>query len=162
MASFFCLFLNKIKKNMTTHTPIQQLEQLTITNASRNFLAEIAKWAKFLSILGFVLVGVLLVFAFFATPIFEIAMEKQTGTLNSLGLTMLITNLGLAIIYFFPVYYLLQFSNKMKKALVDKNQDTLAKAFEMLKSHYKFIGVFTIITLSLYALFAIVAVMGLL
>mgnify|MGYP001562379464 FL=1 len=43
---------------MTTHSPIQQLEQLTITNASRNFLAEIAKWAKFLSILGFVLVGV--------------------------------------------------------------------------------------------------------
>jgi hypothetical protein len=89
-------------------------------------------------------------------------MEKQTGTPNSLGFTMLITNLGLAIIYFFPVYYLLQFSNKMKKALVDKNEDTLAKAFEMLKSHYKFIGVFTIITLSLYALFAIVAVMGLL
>jgi hypothetical protein len=147
---------------MTTHTPIQQLEQLTITNASRNFLDEIAKWAKFLSILGFVLIGVLLVFAFFATPIFEIAMEKQTGTPNSLGFTMLITNLGLAIIYFFPVYYLLQFSNKMKKALVDKNEDTLAKAFEMLKSHYKFIGVFTIITLSLYALFAIVAVMGLL
>lgn len=147
---------------MTTHTPIQQLEQLTITNASRNFLDEIAKWAKFLSILGFVLVGVLLVFAFFATPIFEIAMEKQTGTPNSLGFTMLITNLGLAIIYFFPVYYLLQFSNKMKKALVEKNEDTLAKAFEMLKSHYKFIGVFTIITLSLYALFAIVAVMGLL
>jgi hypothetical protein len=50
----------------------------------------------------------------------------------------------------------------MKKALVEKNEDTLAKAFEMLKSHYKFIGVFTIITLSLYALFAIVAVMGLL
>jgi hypothetical protein len=147
---------------MTTHTPIQQLEQLTITNASRNFLDEIAKWAKFLSILGFVLIGVLLVFAFFATPIFEIAMEKQTGTPTSLGFTMLITNLGLAIIYFFPVYYLLQFSNKMKKALVDKNEDTLAKAFEMLKSHYKFIGVFTIITLSLYALFAIVAVMGLL
>ena len=69
---------------MTTHTPIQQLEQLTITNASRNFLDEIAKWAKFLSILGFVLVGVLLVFAFFATPIFEIAMEKQTSTPNSL------------------------------------------------------------------------------
>jgi len=147
---------------MTTHTPIQQLEQLTITNASRNFLDEIAKWAKFLSILGFVLIGVLFVFAFFATPIFEIAMEKQTGTPTSLGFTMLITNLGLAIIYFFPVYYLLQFSNKMKKALVDKNEDTLAKAFEMLKSHYKFIGVFTIITLSLYALFAIVAVMGLL
>jgi len=147
---------------MTTHTPIKQLEQLTITNTSRKFLGETIKWAKFLSILGFVLIGFLLVFAVFATPIFEMAMKKQTGVPESLGLTMLITNIVLAIIYFFPVYYLLQFSNKMKKALVDKNDDTLAIAFEMLKSHYKFIGVFTIITLSLYALFVIVAVMGLL
>ncbi len=140
--------------------PITQLEQLVLTNASKSFLREIARWAKFLSILGFVLIAFLLVFAFFATTIFEIAMNKQTGVPDSLGLTMLITNLVLAIIYFFPVYYLLQFSNKMKKALVDKDDVSLAKAFEMLKSHYKFIGVFTIITLSLYFLFFVTAILG--
>jgi len=60
------------------------------------------------------------------------------------------------------VYYLLQFSRKMKKALITKNNETLASAFEKLKSHYKFIGVFTIITLSLYALLIIVSLMGVL
>ena len=59
-----------------------------------------------------------------------------------------------------PVYYLLKFSNQLKKALSTKNDEILAKAFEMLKSHYKFIGVFTIITISLYVLLAIVAMMG--
>jgi len=58
------------------------------------------------------------------------------------------------------VYYLLQFSNKMKKAISTKNDETLAKAFEMLKSHYKFIGVFTVITMSLYILLIVVSVMG--
>jgi hypothetical protein len=60
------------------------------------------------------------------------------------------------------VYYLFQFSSKMKKALATKNDETLASAFKMLKSHYKFIGVFTIITLSLYALLFIVSLMGVL
>lgn len=50
----------------------------------------------------------------------------------------------------------------MKKALLSKDDDVLASAFEMLKSHYKFIGVFTIITVSIYLLIAISAVMGVL
>ena len=142
------------------HNPITQLEQLTITNASKNFLKETAKWAKFLSIIGFILIAIMLVFAFFATTIFELAGKMQPGMPESLGLTMTVTYLVLAIIYFFPVYYLLQFSNKMKTALSTKNDETLAKAFEMLKSHYKFIGVFTIITMSLYALLIVAAVFG--
>lgn len=142
------------------NNPITQLEQLTITSASKSFLKETAKWAKFLSIIGFILIGLMLVFAIFTTTIFDLAAKMQPGMPESLGITMSITYLVLAIIYFFPVFYLLQFSNKMKKALATKNDETLAKAFEMLKSHYKFIGVFTIITLSLYALLIVVAALG--
>jgi hypothetical protein len=68
----------------------------------------------------------------------------------------------IAFVYFFPLYYLLQFSKKIKKALKTKNDQMLANAFQMLKSHYKFIGVLTIITISLYFLFFISALMGLL
>ncbi|WP_254712945.1 DUF5362 family protein [Polaribacter sp. NJDZ03] len=142
------------------HNPITQLEQLTLTSASKNFLKETAKWAKFLAIIGFVFIAIMVLFAFFATTIFNLASKMQPGMPEGLGLTMTIAYLVLAIIYFFPVYYLLQFSNKMKSALATKNDETLAKAFEMLKSHYKFIGVFTIITISLYALVIIAAVFG--
>ncbi len=93
----------------------------------------------------------------FATTIFDMAAKMQPGVPEYLGLTMTIVYLVLAIIYFFPVYYLLQFSLKMKKALTSKNDETLAKAFEMIKSHYKFLGVFTIITISLYVLLFIVS-----
>ena len=142
------------------NNPITQLEQLTLTGASKNFLKETAKWAKFLAIIGFILIALMLVFAIFSTTIFDMAAKMQPGIPEGLGLAMAITYLVLAIIYFFPVYYLLQFSNKMKKAISTKNDETLAKSFEMLKSHYKFIGVFTVITLSLYALLFIVSLMG--
>ena len=142
------------------HNPITQLEQLTLTSASKSFLKETAKWAKFLAIIGFILIALMLVFAAFSTTIFDMAAKMQPGIPENLGLSMAITYVVLAIIYFFPVYYLLQFSNKMKKAISTKNDETLAKAFEMLKSHYKFIGVFTVITMSLYALLIIVSVMG--
>ena len=144
------------------NNPITQLEQLTLTSTSKSFLKETAKWTNFLSILGFILIALMLVLAAFSSTIFNMVAKMQPGIPESLGLSLAITYLVLSIIYFFPVYYLLQFSRKMKKALITKNNETLASAFEKLKSHYKFIGVFTIITLSLYALLIIVSLMGVL
>ena len=144
------------------NNPITQLEQLTLTSTSKSFLKETAKWTNFLSILGFILITLMLVLAAFSSTIFNMVAKMQPGIPESLGLSLAITYLVLSIIYFFPVYYLLQFSRKMKKALITKNNETLASAFEKLKSHYKFIGVFTIITLSLYALLIIVSLMGVL
>ena len=141
-------------------SPITQLEQLTVTSASKRFLKEIARWSFLLSIIGFMLIFLMLIFAIFANTIFGMAAQMQPGMPQNLGMIMTITYLVLAVIYFFPVYYLIQFSNKMKKALSTKNDETLAKAFEMLKSHYKFIGVFTIITISLYVLLFVVSMIG--
>jgi ABC-type multidrug transport system fused ATPase/permease subunit len=140
--------------------PITQLEQLTVTKASKSYLSEIATWARFFAILGFIFIGLLLVFAFFAVPIFGTVTKSQSGVPDDLGSIMLVINVLIAIVYFFPLYYLLQFSKKIKKALKTKNDQMLANAFQMLKSHYKFIGVLTIITISLYFLFFISALMG--
>ncbi|MBT4869654.1 MAG: hypothetical protein HON45_06075 [Polaribacter sp.] len=140
--------------------PITQLEQLTVTKASKSYLSEIATWARFFAILGFIFIGLLLVFAFFAVPIFGTVTKSQSGVPDDLGSIMLVTNVLIAFVYFFPLYYLLQFSKKIKKALKTKNDQMLANAFQMLKSHYKFIGVLTIITISLYFLFFISALMG--
>ena len=140
--------------------PITQLEQLTLTSASKNFLKETAKWAFFLSIIGFIMIGLMLLLAIFSTTLFGMVAQMQPGVPANMGMVMTITYLVLAIIYFFPVYYLLQFSITMTRAISTKNDERLAKAFEMLKSHYKFIGVFTIITMSLYLLLIIASMMG--
>jgi hypothetical protein len=43
----------------------------------------------------------------------------------------------IALFYFFPVYYLFQFSSKWK--LSSNDNDLINSSFEYLKSHYKFI-----------------------
>ncbi len=139
--------------------PITQLEQITINSKSKSFLKEITKWAFFLSIIGFVGIAFMVVLAVFSSVIFSAIPQVQQMPFD-FSLMMTIMYLVLAILYFFPVYYLLKFSTKMKKALASKNDETLADALEMLKSHYKFIGVFTIITISLYTMLFIVSMIS--
>jgi hypothetical protein len=139
---------------------ITELEQLTLTSSAKRFLKETAKWSKFLSILGFVGIGLMLIFSIFTGTMIGILQNTVSQPLpKGLAITSSITYLLIAIIYFFPMYYLFQFSNRMKKALLMKNDETFEKAFEMLKSHYKYIGVLTIITMSLYLFFIVIMLM---
>ncbi len=55
-------------------------------------------------------------------------------------------------IYFFPIYYLFKFSTNMKEALLHSNEENIDEAFINLKSHYKFMGIFTIVFISIYLL----------
>lgn len=144
------------------HSPLTQLEQLVLNSKSKNFLKEISKWTLFFSILGFIGIAFLVLIAILMGTLYAPMVNmlaKQQGV-ESLSTILMITYLVLALLYFMPVFYLFKFSKKMKSALANKNDDILADAFENLKSHYKFIGVLTIIMLSLYVLligFSVVA-----
>ena len=138
---------------------MKELEQLTITSAAKGFLIETSKWCKFLSIVGFVGLGLLLLSSFFINTIYS-NMPQASAMPFNLGIVMTIVYVLIIAIYIFPIYYLYQFSIQLKKALISKDDETLANAFEMLKSHYKFTGVFSIIMLSIYVLAGIVGLMG--
>jgi hypothetical protein len=142
---------------------ITELEQLTVTSSAKRFLSETAKWCKLLSILGFIGIGLMLIIALFTGTMVDLLQSTVQKPLpNELSIATSVTYVLIAIIYFFPIYYLYQFSKNMKKALLMKNDETLEKAFEMLKSHYKYIGVLTIITISLYVFFIFILLMGIL
>ena len=138
---------------------ITELEQLTLTSRAKGFLKETAKWCKFLSILGFIGLGLLFLSSFFISTIYD-NIPQAEGMPFNLGTVMTIFYILMIVIYIFPLYYLYQFSVKLKKALTSKDDEVLASAFEMLKSHYKFVGVFTIIILSIYILVGIVGLLG--
>lgn len=143
--------------------PLKKLELLTINNNSRNFLKEISKWTFFLSILGFIGIILLIVIGVFSSVVYGEIINTFYGSQIPFNLSLVSTVIYLlfALLYFFPVYYLYSFSRKTKIALQSKNDEDLSDAFEMLKSHFKFIGVFTIIILSLYALIFIFSLIGL-
>ena len=143
--------------------PLKKLELLTINNNSRNFFIYISKWTFFLSILGFIGIILLIVISVFSSVVYgEIINTFYGGQIPfNLSLVSTVIYLLFSLLYFFPVYYLYSFSRKTKIALQSKNDEDLSDAFEMLKSHFKFIGVFTIIILSLYALIFIFSLIGL-
>lgn len=130
-----------------------------LNNVAKGFLKEIAKWANFFAILGFIGIGLLVLVALFAGVIFSslpgnnIASSIGGGVITFIYLLM-------AVLYFFPVLYLYKFSTKMKAGLARNNEDELTEAFSNLKSHYKFVGILTIIMLSFYALGILLALMG--
>jgi membrane-anchored glycerophosphoryl diester phosphodiesterase (GDPDase) len=144
-------------------TTLQENERLYLSQEAQGFLKETAKWSYFLSIMGFVGIGFMVVLALFIGTIFS-AISGLSGTANSMGVleTGFISGLYLviALVYFFPIYYLFQFSTKMKKAFKSNDIDLINSSFEYLKSHYKFVGVVTLVFVILYVLIILFSILA--
>lgn len=106
---------------------------LCINDLSRDFLMETAKWTKLLSILGFIGIVFMVIGGVLLTTVY----------------------LVLAAIYVLPIYYLYNFSKNIKNALIFNNSNALDDAFLFLKSHYKYVGILSIVIISLYTLIVI-------
>ena len=129
---------------------------LQLNDSAKGFLKEIAKWAYFLSILGYVGVGFIVLVAFFAGAFFAF-IGNLTREKHNLGLFegsfISVIYFIIAAIYFFPIYFLNKFSSKLKINKKNNDTETLANSFEYLKSHYKYVGIAALIILSFYTLF---------
>lgn len=139
-------------------TVIPERKDLVLTYISINFLKEIAKWAKFLSILGFIMVGLMVLMGLFTGAIMGFAgsmvpheaFEGQPNPMNMMGGFMGFFYVIIAAFYFFPVYYLYNFSSKIKSAIQLNSEVALEDALKNLKSHYKFVGIVAVIITVIY------------
>ena len=121
-------------------------------------LTETAKWAKFLAILGFIGIAFMVIGALFAGAFLGSQPGMGAADFPFTPGMISIIYLLIAVLYFFPIYYLYNFSVKMKNALLSGNDSLLKEAFGHLKSHYKFIGIFTIVFIALYFLAIIIGI----
>lgn len=133
---------------METNSPFEQFEELRIDRISREFLTETAKWANFLSILGFIGLGLMVIVSLF---MFVVGASNSFMPMGS-GIFVGIFYILIAGFYFVPINYLYKFSSNMKNALRTNNQASLTSSFEYIKSHYKFIGILTIVIMGIYIL----------
>jgi hypothetical protein len=135
-------------------------QNLELNQLAKDALREGAKWTFFLSIMGFIGVGIMVLAAIFMT----IALSSVPSELDSSGMFgamkgfISLFYLLMAVLYFFPIYYLYKYSSKVKTALQFNDSNLLADAFVNLKSHHKFLGISIIVIMSLYLLIAIGAV----
>ena len=131
-------------------------EGITITNASQQNLKEAGRWANFLAIVGFVMLGLMVLGAI---AMFALGSILPLGSGMSAGAAGVVYIL-MAALYFFPTYYLYQFSSKIKVGLKSTSQQDVDEAFQNLKSMFKFVGILMIIVLSIYVIMILFALMA--
>lgn len=130
--------------------------QLTISPDIVNFLRETAKWAKFLSIVGFVMMGLFVIMGVF----FSAMIGGMGGAAAGLGGGFLgLVYVAMAALYFFPILYLYRFSTQIKTAIDNNDQGFLSSAFSNLKSCYKFLGILMAIILGFYAFMLVIGLL---
>ncbi|MBD3629293.1 DUF5362 family protein [Cyclobacterium sp.] len=117
----------------------------------KNYLLETSKWGNFLAIVGYVGIGLIILMALVVLIGFSFLNPVIGNDLDMGGIGLIY--IVIAVVYYFPINYLHRFSKQIKLGITGNDEHSLTSGFENLKSLFKFMGIFTIITLSIYALF---------
>jgi hypothetical protein len=143
------------------------LFNLNIDQASKAHLGEAARWAKFLSIIGFIFCAFIVLMGVFAGSVFTMFNPYQNtpyndfqGAASGLSAMVAVIYIVFALIYFFPCLFLFRFATKMKTALASNEQEVLNGSFQNLKVCFRFVGILTIIVIAFWILGIIVVFLG--
>ncbi|MBL7852661.1 MAG: hypothetical protein JNN04_17285 [Cyclobacteriaceae bacterium] len=119
-------------------------------------LYEAGGWATFLAILGFIMMGFLLIAGIFMGAIFSNLPNSEALPFPAELFTVFY--LLIAVVYFFPIYYLFKFANLARSGIQQRDSSRLSSSIQYLKSHYKFVGILTIVGIAMYLLFILLFV----
>ena len=142
-------------------------EKETLTKASKSYLMETAKWSSYFGILGFIGTGFMVVASFFAGTMFSSlstlnpAMSEfpdAAGAGVSVGITIMY--LFIALLYFFPSFYLFKSGKALKAGLETDDDGQIEEGIKNMKSNFKFWGIFSIILISFYILLFLIIMIG--
>ena len=145
------------------------LFSLTIDPLTKSHLSETAKWARFLAIVGFVFLLLMVLAGIYSTVTinrFEDSYREMgglgsTGMMGSAGAGVAVMYIIMPVIWFFPLLFTLRFANQMRSALQNNDQELLSASFQNLKVCYRYLGVITVIFLVLIALSLLFGMIGL-
>lgn len=121
---------------------------MQLSDQAKKHLLEASKWANFIAIVGFIAIGLLIIMSFSIGAILANLPEGSLGGLPPKFFSFFY--LIAAGIYFIPVFFLFQFAQKTKQALIEDDHNLLTFGLKKLKSHYKFIGILFIVLIALY------------
>ena len=138
------------------------LFELQLDQPSINYLSEAARWSRFLSIIGFIYCGFMVLIGLF----FGSLMSRMLPLSGDSGMSAMgggffgVFIIIMSLVMFFPSLYLWNFSTKIRRAFNNNDQPLLTESLKNLKSFFKFYGILLIIVLSFYVLALIAAVIG--
>lgn len=140
-----------------------QQPQLIVTEGMRSYFYDMAKWANFLAIVGFVFTGFMIIGAFTVGAAIgtnpEVAkVVGAMGSLGAFGFTAICLVYAFAI--FYPSILLFKYATKAKIGVLYGEQASLEEALSKIKSLFKYWGIIVIIFISLYAFLILSTIAG--
>jgi hypothetical protein len=133
---------------------------LEVDEIAKSHLLETARWGKFLAIVGFVFIGLMVIFGLFTG--LAASSFSSGGLLGGIGgVGLLLLYLLIAALYFYPCFALFKFATNMKPAINTMNREQFNSALGKLKALFQYMGVMTIILLSLYGIVLLFVIIGL-
>jgi hypothetical protein len=131
-------------------------KKIELGSENLNNLNSTRKWAMFLSVLGFIFLGLMIV-AGLATSLFLTTFKSQEANLGIPESLMIIIFIVIGAIYFFPVFFLFRFSKNTRDAIQNLDKLKLLKGFRNLRLYFTYIGIMVIVILSIYIMLLIFA-----
>jgi len=135
-------------------------QNLNLDPGGISHLKETRAWTNFLSIVGFVFLGLMLLFGIAGGSAMSRMnpMASEMPTFSS-GLLLFVIII-MILIYFFPIYFLFNFSRYSKVAITNNDPVAFSESMRYLKLHYRYMGIIAIVILSIYVLAFIIMLMA--
>lgn len=138
--------------------------ELKLTSVGISYLNQARKWTYFLSIIGFIFTGLIVLMALFFSSFMALfsGMDSSYGVseFTSMGTGMVtVFYLFFALLYFFLSLYLYRFSKRVKGAINEEGSSQLEDGLKNLNSYWKLTGILTVVGLGVYVLFFLIRIL---
>ena len=121
---------------------------LEVDSFAKNTLLEMGRWTKFLGIMGFVCMGLMLLFGITMCALIPTLLDKLGGggQAASVGLivVIIITIIGVGV-SFYPSFALVKYSANIKRSVETQNITLFNDALSSLKNIFKYVAIVTIV-----------------
>ena len=127
----------------------EPLFELQVDYDSGNSFSETSKWAKFLSIVYFVCIGIAVLFTAFSSAIIIQALATIMPELASVGGVIVGGVIIALIIFTYLTILLYRFATQVKQGILNRDQALFNDGVKNLKNYFLIYGVFTLLALVL-------------
>ncbi|MBK6930843.1 MAG: hypothetical protein IPH12_08180 [Saprospirales bacterium] len=147
-------------ENLDQDISFDASNQLAPTREMRQNWYETASWAKFISIVGFIMAGIALLLVSSLTTIFAMLAQMGVDTpglnlLNSLGTGMTIYMLVLVAVQVALNLFQYRFATRLKTAVQRTDQVAFEEAWLNFRNLFRWSGVFLIVLVVFYLVFSL-------
>jgi hypothetical protein len=133
-------------------------DQIVVSESALGYLQATRPWVKFLAIVGFVFMGLMVLVGLMMTLAFS-AVPQQPGMPPAFGPIFGTLYIVMAGIYLMPCLFMHRYA-KAIAAIPSAGQGALEEALKQQKSFWKFMGILMLVMLCLYAAILVFGVLA--